>query len=171
MRIVPPDRSLPPLVGRYLLPDERQVIAVRFHPARFIPPLATALGSLSVAIALSPVLGGAEEAAAWLITLVIIGNLLYTVVDWLSSYLVITSHRVFLVNGSGITLEMQLSDVKDVRLVRTLGGRFLGYGTLIFGSERLVADSVPYPEQLYLEILGLLYTDPHGGDDADREAL
>jgi hypothetical protein len=165
MRVVA-DTSAPALVLRYLLPDERQVITVRFHPARFIPPLVTVLGALSLAIALTPVLHGAELAAAWLITLVLIGNLLYTAVDWLSSYLVITSHRIFLVDGSGTTLEWEMSDVKDVRLVRTIGGRLIGYGTLIFGSERVAIDSLPYPEQLYLEILGLLYKEP----DADQEA-
>ena len=102
---------------------------------------------------------------AWLITVVFVGNLLYTAVDWLSRYLVITSHRILLVSGSGVTLEMQLAEVKDVRLIRSIGGRLLGYGTLIFDSERLVADSIPYPEQLYLEILGMVYRDP----DADRE--
>lgn len=165
MRVVA-DTSAPALVLRYLLPDERQVITVRFHPARFIPPLVTVLGALSLAIALTPVLQGTELVAAWLITLVLIGNLLYTAVDWLSSYLVITSHRIFLVDGSGTTLEWEMSDVKDVRLVRPLGGRFLGYGTLIFGSERMAIECLPYPEQLYLEILGLLYKEP----DADQEA-
>jgi hypothetical protein len=170
MRSASADRSLPPLVSRYLLPHERTVITVRFHPARFIPPLVTTLGALSLAIAVSTVLRGAGVAAAWLITLVLIGNLLYTAVCWLSSYLVITSHRIFLVNGSGITLEMQLADVKDVRLIRSIGGRLLGYGTLIFDSERLVADSIPYPEQLYLEILGMVYKDPDADDDARHEA-
>ena len=164
MRVVPDTTPRP--VSRYLLSDERQVLAVRLHPARFIPPLVTALGALSLAIALSPVLRGANAVVAWVITLALIGNLLYTVVDWLSRFLVVTSHRIFQCDGSGITLELQLADVKDVRLIRTLGGRFLGYGTLIFGSERLAIDSLPYPEQLYLEILGMLYPQP----DASHEA-
>ena len=167
MRVVPQDSSLPALVLRYLLPHERLAITVRFHPARFIAPLATALGALSVAIALSPVLGGAEVAAAWLITLVIIGNLVYTAVDWLSSYLVITSHRIFQLSGSGITLEVQLADAKDVRLTRTIGGRLFGYGTLVFNSQRLVVDSIAYPEQLYREILGMLYEDPDANTTPD----
>ena len=166
MRVVA-DPSLPPLVHRYLLPDERQVIAVRFHPARFIPPLVTALGALSLAIVLSTVLRGAGVVAAWLITLVLVGNLAYTAVDWLSRYLVVTSHRIFLVDGSGTTLEWQLADVKEVRLIRTIGGRLLGYGTLIFGSERVAIDSLPYPEQLYLEIMGMLYTGPDAGHQAE----
>jgi hypothetical protein len=166
MRTVSADGP-PVIVRRYLLPNERQVISVRFHWARFIPPLVTTLGALSLAIALSPVLHGAAAVAAWLITLVLIGDLLYTAVCWLSSYLVVTSHRIFLVNGSGITLEMQLADVKDVRLIRSIGGRLLGYGTLIFDSERLVADSIPYPEQLYLEILGMVYKDPDATTKAD----
>jgi hypothetical protein len=169
MRIVPEDRSKPPIVSRYLLPYEHLAITVRFHPARFIPPLVTVLGALSLAIAVSTVLGGAAVVVAWLITLAFIGNLLYTVVDRLSSYLVITSLRIFLVNGSGITLEMQLADVKDVRLIRSIGGRLFGYGTLIFDSERLVVDSIPYPEQLYLEILGMVYKDPDANDDVARE--
>lgn len=162
MRVVP--STLRP-VSRYLLPDERQVLAVRLHPARFIPPLVTALGALSLAIALSPVLRGAEFVTAWLIALVLVGNLVYTAVDWLSRFLVVTSHRIFQCDGSGVTLELQLADVKDVRLIRTLGGRFLGYGTLIFGSERLAIDSLPYPEQLYLEILRMLYPQPDAGHE------
>ncbi len=164
MRTGSADRSAPPVL-KYLLPQEQLAITVRFHPARFIPPLATALGALSLAIALSPVLGGAAVLVAWLITLVIVGNLLYTGVDWLSRYLVVTSHRILLVSGAGITLELQLADVKDVRLIRTIGGRLLGYGTLIFDSERLVVDSIPYPEQLYLELVGLIYPDPRGPGD------
>lgn len=167
MRVVSADRSLPPIVSRYLLPDERQVITVRFHPARFIPPLVTVLGALSLAIVLSPVLRGAGAVAAWLITLGLIGNLVYTAVDWLFRYLVVTSHRIFLVDGSGITLEWQLADIKDVRLSRNIGGRFLGYGTLIFGSERTAVDSLPYPEQLYLEIQALLYTNPDAGHETE----
>ena len=169
MRVVPEDRSLPPTVLRYLLPHERLAITVRFHPAQFIPPVVTVLGALSLAIALSTVLRGAAVVVAWLITLVFVGNLLYTAVDWLSRYLVVTSNRIFLVSGSGITLEMQLADVKDVRLTRSIGGRLFGYGTLIFDEERLVVDSIPYPEQLYLEILGMVYKDPDVNDDADRE--
>ena len=165
MRVVA-EPSVPSLVSRYLLPHEQAVITVRFHPARFIPPLVTALGALSLAIAVSPVLRGAELLAAWLITLVLIINLATTAVDWVSRYLVVTSHRIFIVEGSGITLEWPLADVKDVRLIRSIGGRLFGYGTLIFGSERVAIDSLPYPEQLYLEILGLLYTDP----DAHLEA-
>jgi hypothetical protein len=170
MRVVPKDSSLPPLVSKYLLPYEHLAITVRFHPAQFIPPLATSFGALSLAIAVSTVLRGAGVVVAWLITLVIVGNLLYTAVDWLSRYLVVTSHRIFLVSGSGITLEMQLADVKDVRLTRSIGGRIFGYGTLIFDAERLVVDSIPYPEQLYLEILGMVYKDPDANDDPRREA-
>jgi hypothetical protein len=170
MRIVPEDTSSPPIVSRYLLPHEHLAITVRFHPAQFMPPLVTVLGALSLAIALSTVLRGAAVVVAWLITLVMVGNLLYTAVDWLSRYLVVTSHRILLVSGSGITLEMQLADVKDVRLTRSIGGRLFGYGTLIFDSERLVVDSIPYPQQLYLEILGMVYKDPQADDDANREA-
>jgi hypothetical protein len=164
MRVVA-DRP-PAIVSRYLLPNERRVLSVRLHPARFIPPLATAVGALALAIALSPVLGRAEIVTAWLITLVLIGNLAYTAVDYLSTYLVVTSHRIFQCDGSGITLELQLADVKDVRLIRSIGGRLFGYGTLIFDSERLAIDSLPYPEQLYLEILGMIYPERDAGQEA-----
>lgn len=128
MRVLPGDRSLPPIVARYLLPQEHLAMTVRFHPAQFIPPVVTVLGALSLAIAVSTVLRGAAVAVAWLITLVFVGNLLYTAVDWLSRYLVITSYRIFLVSGSGITLEMQLADVKDVRLTRSIGAGSSGTG-------------------------------------------
>ena len=103
-------------------------MTVRFHPALFIPPAVTVLGALSLAIAVSTVLRGAAVAVAWLITVVFVGNLLYTAVDWLSRYLVITSHRILLVSGSGVTLEMQLAEVKDVRLIRSIGAGSSGTG-------------------------------------------
>jgi hypothetical protein len=164
VRMVSAPSNTPAAVAKYLLPDEWQVIVVRFHPARFIPPLVTAIGGLFLAIALSPVVRGDMARAVWVITLLLIGNLVRTFYNWFSVYFVATSHRIFTCDGSGITLEMPLTDVKCVRLTRPPGGRILGYGTLVFDSARLAVDCLPYPEQLYLELLGLLYK-PAGADD------
>lgn len=156
--------SVPAGVYRYLLPAEHTVLTVRFHPARFVPPLATAIGALFFTVAVSPVMHGAAEVGAWLITLLLIGNLARTALDWFSRYLVITANRIFLCDASGITLELPLADVKGVRLTRTLGGRLLGYGTLIFDSAHLAIDSLPYPDQLYLEVEGMLHKNVNAGD-------
>lgn len=157
MRIVA--SGVPSSAYKYLLPHERAVVVVRFHPARFIPPAVTAMGALLLTSALSPVMRGNAALGAWLITLLLIANLVRTVLDWLSRYFMVTSTRIFLCDGSGITFELPLLGVKGVRLTRPLAGRLLGYGTLVFDSAHLAIDSLPYPEQLYLEIRGMLYRD------------
>lgn len=147
---------MPAAVNRYLLPHERQVITVRVHPARLIPPLVTVTGGLFLAFALSPVMRGNMLLGVWLIMLLLILYLARAVLDWFTTYFVVTTVRLFMCGGSGITSQWLMADIKDVRLTRTLGGRILGYGTIIIESAHIAIDSLPYPEQLYLEILGML---------------
>ena len=63
---------------------------------------------------------------------------------------------------------MPLDQVTGLTLQRTVVGRLLGYGTLIVisPSRRQAFRKVkylPYPEQLYLEISGLLRPEEQGG--------
>lgn len=159
MRVVPPVENVPATVNRYLLPHERQIVSVKIHSARLIPPLVTVIGGLFLAIALSPVMRGNMRLGIWLIMLLLSLYLARAAFVWLFTYFVVTSIRIFMCDLSGITLQLNLTDVKGVRVTRTLGGRILGYGTLILGSARIAIDSLPYPEQLYLEILGMLYVE------------
>ena len=60
---------------------------------------------------------------------------------------------------------MPLSEATGLSFIRTIPGRLLGYGT--FRVKRpgslwrvLKIRFLPYPEQLYLEVCGLIFRDP-----------
>ena len=66
---------------------------------------------------------------------------------------------------------MPLTKVTDMRFERSAAGRLLGYGKFIVesaGQDQALrsVDHLPYPEQLYLEVCGLIFT-PDKGDSDD----
>jgi hypothetical protein len=57
---------------------------------------------------------------------------------------------------------MPLTKVTDMSFQRTFSGRMLGYGEFIVesaGRDQALRtiDHIPYPEQLYLEVCGMLF--------------
>lgn len=173
IRVVP-NETVPAAVYRVLLPHERRVITVRFHPAVLIRPVAEALGGLALAGLLSTIahLSGTVLLVIWLAWLVLVIRLLIRVYQWLEDYFVVTSARLLLAVGifKKTVNMMPLSKVTDMRFERSPMGRILGYGTFIVesaGQEQALhkVDHLPYPEQLYLEVCGLIFKDPGSGDD------
>ena len=169
MRQVSPAQIGPPAsVNRYVLPDERSVITVRMHPAALAGPLVLACGGLVAARKLarrsprSDILWGAY----------LLGPLYFLrrLAAWPVTYLVVTDGRMVLIGGllRRTAAATPLDQVTGLTLKRTVLGRLLGYGTLIVISPsprqafRKVR-YVPYPEQLYLEISGLLRPEEQGG--------
>jgi Bacterial PH domain len=162
VRITPNTDGVPPRVNILLLPHERQVISVHQHPARIIPSLVTATGGLLAAVVVTPVVKGndALEAVIWLLVVILMAQVARAVLDWLSYYLVVTSSRVLIISGfrsPEVTWSAPLANIQDITLRRSIGDRIYGSGTLVFPSEHLAIDYIPYPEQLYLEITGLLF--------------
>lgn len=169
MRRIPNADAMPGHINRFLLPHERQVIAVRQHPARLIPPLGTAIGGLLAAVAVGPVVqgNGSLELTVWLLVGILIAQLALVATNWSTRYLVVTSSRLFLYSGLltyGVTFSLPLENIGDIRLTRSSAGRLYGYGTLVFESAHRAIDYVPYPEQLYLEILQLFRGTDHEDD-------
>jgi hypothetical protein len=147
----------PAVAYKYLAADEARVVTLRMHPSVLIPPLLVGVGGLSAAIAISPILRDPGlELAVWLFSGLLLAQLGRAVFRWLSEYIVITQLRIFVCSGAGITSSSPLKQVDDVRVTRSVAGRVLGFGTLIFDSAHLAIENVPYPEQVYLEILALL---------------
>jgi hypothetical protein len=155
--------STPALVSRHLTPQERLVATVRMHPSVLIPPLIVGIGGLFAAIAVAPVTRGdaALELVVWLFAGLLLAQFCQAVLRWFSEYIVITRLRVFICSGSGITSSSPLKQIHDVRVTRSVAGRLLGFGTLVFDSAHLAIDNVPFPEQIYAEI-GMLIED--GGE-------
>lgn len=167
MRLVASSNSAPASVNRYLLPHEQDVVTIRRHPAVLIGPVGAVLAALVVAGILSNTVianSTASLAIIWWLWLLVLVWFVWQVAEWSVDYFVITSARLLLTTGL-VTRQvnmMPLGKVTDMRFERTLVGRFLGYGTFVMesaGQDQALSkiNFIPYPEQLYLEVVGLIF--------------
>jgi uncharacterized membrane protein YdbT with pleckstrin-like domain len=167
--------TVPASVLKHLLPHERQVITVRFHPAVLIAPVALVLGGLAIAGLVSSTVArhnGTAMLVIWLLWLALVIWLLYRIYVWLEDYFVITSQRLILATGvvTRTVNMMPLTKVTDMSFRRSGLGRILGYGEFIVesaGQDQALrhVGFLPYPEQLYLEVCGLIFKDKGDSDD------
>ncbi len=95
--------------------------------------------------------------------MVLVLNFLRRVTAWPVTYFVVTNERMLLIRGLlfRTVTAMPLDKAMSLKLQRPILGRLLGYGSLVVVSpDRRQAFRkvryLPYPEQLYLEISGLL---------------
>jgi len=168
----------PVAINKYLLPREVQVATVRQHPAVLISPSAQALGGLLIAGFLSATLvQGILGAIMWLAWFVLFLRLIWKVVNWSVDYFVVTSERLLLTTGflTRRVNMMPLTKVTDMSFNRSFPGRLLGYGEFIVesaGQDQALrnVEFIPYPEQLYLLICGMLFPSsaPDSEDDESR---
>jgi uncharacterized membrane protein YdbT with pleckstrin-like domain len=174
MRLVPSSDTVPTSVNKYLLPHERQVITVRQHPAVLIRRIVEALVGLALAGFLSGTVANGNNYAIlviWGLWAVLLVRLIMKVFEWSVNYFVVTSQRMLLASGI-ITRKvnmMPLAKVTDMSFQRSTLGLLLGYGQFILesaGQDQAlrIVDYLPYPEQLYLEVCGLIFK---GKDEDD----
>ncbi len=175
MRLVPGTDTVPNAVNKYLLPHEQQVITVRMHPAVLLKPILFSLAGLVIAAVISTTV--AQHSAGvvgfvWIAWAVSLLWLVYKVIQWSQDYFIVTSRRMLLATGvvNRKVAMMPLKKVTDMSFQRSASGRLLGYGEFILESAGLDqalrrVDYLPYPEQLYLEVCGLIF--PAGNDDGD----
>ncbi len=175
MRLVPGTDTVPNAVNKYLLPHEHQVITVRKHPAVLIGPIAISLAGLVIAAVVSTTVARHNSGVVgfvWIAWAVVLLWLVYKVWEWSQDYFIVTSRRMLLATGV-ITRKvamMPLVKVTDMSFQRSSLGRLLGYGEFILesaGQDQALrrVDFLPYPEQLYLEVCGLIF--PGRKDDGD----
>jgi uncharacterized membrane protein YdbT with pleckstrin-like domain len=167
MRLAPNTDTVPRRVNRYLLPHEHQVISVHQHPAVLIRPIFETLIGLGIAawVTISLAHGnGTAVLVVWILWALLALRLLWKVLEWWEDYFVITSQRLLLCQGI-ITHKvnmMPLTKVTDMSFQRSSLGQVLGYGEFIVesaGQDQALrnVDFLPYPEQLYLEVCGLIF--------------
>lgn len=178
MRLVTPGATAPTIVSKYLLPHEEQVITTRKHVAILIRPITYVVVGLIIAGLLTEFVSkgnGIALLVIWVAWALLLCYLLFETLNWLVNYFVVTSQRMLLTSGF-ITRKvamMPLVKVTDMSFQRDFQGRLLGYGTFILesaGQDQAlrVVDHLPYPEQLYLEVCGLIFpakADADAGDD------
>jgi uncharacterized membrane protein YdbT with pleckstrin-like domain len=175
MRLVPNTDTVPSSVNRYLLPHERQVITVHKHPAVLIRPIFEVLIGLAIAGWLTVAVAKNNSLAVlviWILWGLVFLRLVIKVFEWGETYFVVTSQRFVLATGliKRQVKMMPLSKVTDMSFERSGMGRILGYGEFILESagQNQALDRVPYlpyPEQLYLEVCGLIFKDTGEGGD------
>jgi hypothetical protein len=172
VRLVPAADTVPNSVNRYLLPHEHQVITVRMHPASMIGPGVALAGVLTAAAKLA---GRSERPeAVWSASGLVAADCVRRIAGWPGTYFVITSHRMLVIRGALVrtVTEIPLRDIESLEFRRTIPGRLLGYGSIAArsgGGRRLLprVRHLPYPEQLYLELNGLIYPNPGDGREDD----
>src|SRR5690349_19782839 len=175
MRLAPSTDTVTASVNRFLLPHERQVITVHQHPAVLIRPIFEVLVGLAIAGWLTTVFAKSNDVAVliiWILWGVLFLRLVIKVFEWVETYFVVTSQRFLLATGL-VTRKvnmMPLSKVTDMSFQRSAMGRILGYGEFILesaGQDQALnkVDHLPYPEQLYLEVCGLIFKDTGDGGD------
>jgi membrane protein YdbS with pleckstrin-like domain len=177
MRLVPGTDTVPNAVNKYLLPHEHQVITVRKHPAVLLKPIVVALIGLVIAAVISITIGRHEAAVVgfvWIAWVIVLLWLAFKVWEWSQDYFIVTSRRMLLATGvvTRKVAMMPLVKVTDMSFQRSTLGRLLGYGEFILesaGQEQAlrVVDHLPYPEQLYLEVCGLIFPGKTDGGDDD----
>ncbi len=162
MRQVNPAVSVPAEVSRYLLPHERSCIAVRKHPAELAGPLILVVGGLVAAGELTR--RSVRPKIVWGGYLSVLLYSLERMAAWQATYFAVTEARMVLVSGFMVrkVAMMPLARVTDMSFRRSALGRLLGYGEFIVesaGEEQALRsiDFLPYPEQLYLEVCGLVF--------------
>jgi uncharacterized membrane protein YdbT with pleckstrin-like domain len=175
MRLVPNTDTVPASVNKYLLPHERQVITVHQHPAILIRPIFEVLIGLAIAGWLSNSVAHGNNTfilVIWILWGVVFLRLAVKVFEWVATYFVVTSQRFILATGI-VTRKvnmMPLAKVTDMSFQRSPMGRILGYGEFILesaGQDQALSnvDYIPYPEQLYLEVCGLIFKDKEESPD------
>jgi uncharacterized membrane protein YdbT with pleckstrin-like domain len=147
---------------------------VRMHPAVLLGVGSQALGGLLLAGLLSATVVNGNHGfllAIWILWAVLLLRLIWKAVNWAVDYFVITTERLLLTTGllTRKVAMMPLTKVTDMSFQRSFGGRLLGYGELIVESagQNQALDHVPYipyPEQLYLLVCGMLF--PSGLEEA-----
>ena len=175
MRLAPNTDTVPASVNKYLLPHERQVISVHQHPAVLIRPIFEVLLGLAIAGWLSNSVAhgnGTAILVIWVLWGILLLRLVWKVIDWSLNYFVITSQRLLLSKGfpTRKVNMMPLSKVTDMSFQRSPMGQILGYGEFIVesaGQDQALrnVDHLPYPEQLYLEVCGLIFKDKEESPD------
>jgi membrane protein YdbS with pleckstrin-like domain len=166
-RLSPIRNEVPASVNKYLLPRESHVISIRQHPAVLLPRVLLVLAGLAIAGLLSSSVNtGNARLVIWILWVILVLWLVAKIFQWALYNFVVTSQRIMLVQGVILRRVnfIPLDKVTDVEFRRSQTGRLLGYGELevMTPGQDLALRHIrflAYPEQIYLEVCGLIFRD------------
>jgi Predicted membrane protein len=153
-------------IDEYLLPTERRVIRVRQHWAymwKHVTQTALFLLGMVLAERYLPDSVLLDNVTFYLAIVAVLRFTVLTILWWIER-IVITDKRVMLAQGIIVhnVGMMPLGKVTDLTFQRSLGGRMLGYGTLIVESAGQIQalnriDYMPRPEEIYEALSELVF--------------
>ena len=156
-------------VDEYVLPTERRVIRFRRHWVVIVNEVVQATVLMIVLMVAANLLpeGPVLSNMLWYGGLLVLIKACYKVSEWWVEKVVITDKRVMLTQGvfTQRVGMMPLGKVTDLTFERTLGGRTMGYGTMIIESAGQIQalnyiDYLPKPQRVFDAISDLAFGDP-----------
>jgi uncharacterized membrane protein YdbT with pleckstrin-like domain len=153
-------------IDEYLLPTERRVIRVRQHWAVMLKDLILTGLFLVVVVVVERLLPDNVIIDNLTFYLALVAVLRFTVLTilWWIERIVITDKRVMLAQGILVHKVgmMPLGKVTDLTFQRSMGGRLLGYGSLVVESAGQIQalnriDYMPRPEEVYEALSELVF--------------
>ncbi len=172
----PAPLELPPRaskdVAKYLLPEERAVVATRRHWAVLIEPTLKALPFVVAGgwLLLYDPENRVSRSAGLLVLLVALSYYALRVGEWWMRHFIVSTRRVLLTSGvivRTVTL-LPLRRITDLTWKETLLGQVLGYGTFRFesaGQQQALSEItfLPGAEVMYRRVSALLFSSDWGG--------
>lgn len=166
-----------PSLRRFLLADERVVVAVHQHWSRIAGPIALTLLGLFVVLWFDAHVTYPNSVfmrVMWIAWLGLVGWLIWQLSEWRSDWFLATDKRLLLRYGllTRKVAMMPLSKVTDMSYGRSVPGRVFGYGYFVLesaGQDQALRtiDWVPHPDQTYrvicAEIFGVQETEDEDG--------
>ena len=163
---------------RYLLDDERIVIAMHQHWGKVAEPVATTLATLVPVVWLDtamPLHARVVANLAWWAWLAVVGRMTWRLLQWRHDWFVATDRRLILTYGmlTHKVAMMPLMKVTDMSYSRSPMGRLLGYGRFLMesaGQEQALrkVSWVPHPDRTYRAICAEMFG---GGDETQDDTL
>jgi membrane protein YdbS with pleckstrin-like domain len=161
---------------RYILANEKIIIATHRHWGMLWEPILTTAGAfvlgVAVLVAVDPSVRD-DVGWVWLPFVVLGARLLYKWLEWRARWFVMTDRRLLLLDGFLVhrVAMMPSEKVTDLGYERTPMGQVLGYGTFIFetaGQDQALdrVTWIPRPDSRYRLIIAALFHP----DAADAEA-
>ena len=164
------------ILQRYLLDDERPVVATRQHWAYLVEPVATTLLALVAVAAVSPTVEGTVGefvAVLWWAWFAVLGRAIWRFAEWRNEWFVATDKRLIMTYGllTHKVAMMPLRKVTDMNYGRSLLGRMLGYGRFVLesaGQEQAMREInwLPNPDDTYRRICATIFG-PAGWDSEE----
>lgn len=167
---------------RYVLPNERVIVATRHHWALLLEPIATTAAAfllIGTIVMSTPVDVRSTVGWLWVAWFVVAGRLAWKWLEWRYEWFVATDKRLLLLYGLVVhkVAMMPMKKVTDMGYSRSPTGQVLGYGR--FDMESAGQDQalrtikyVPRPDSTYRTLCDTLFTPggPRLDDDDDLGA-